>query len=145
MGCKDPYVLRMVAVSKLKKSFQIIIYRSSIIVDILILLIIWHLVNGSPVYCGGQLHIGLWLTTWQMAPMPHVPGQGSTHFWLMQAWFRGHSELTTHSGLHVGGLPINPGTHEHTACPFISRHWLLGPQGDGLHGWISTGTKILLN
>jgi len=99
-----------------------------------------HLVKGSPVKPGGQLQIGLWFITWQRAWSPHVPGHGSVHFWLIHAWFWGHSELTTHSGLHVGGLPMYPVRHEHTACPFISRHWLFGPQGDGLHGWVTAGT-----
>lgn len=31
--------------------------------------------------------------------------------------------------------------HEHTACPLISLQWLLGPHGDGLHGWTSIGAK----
>lgn len=72
--------------------------------------------------------------TWHLAFNPQDPGQGSIHFWLTHAFVRLHSELITHSGLHVGGLPIKPGTQEHTACPFICLHWLLGPQGDGLHG-----------
>lgn len=100
-----------------------------------------HLVKGSPVRCGGQLQIGLWFTTWHWAARPHVPGHGSVHFWLEQAWFNGHSELETHSGLQVGGLPINPGTQEHTACWFISRHWLFGPHGDGEHGFFGISAK----
>lgn len=99
-----------------------------------------HLTNGSPVYLGGQLHIGLWLLTWHWALSPHVPGHGSMHFWLLQAWSLGQSELTVHSGLQDGGLPMYPGTHEHTACWFIVRHWLFGPQGDGLHGFSTTGS-----
>lgn len=71
--------------------------------------------KGSPVYLAKQLQIGLWLTTWQVAPIPQVPGQGSIHFWLRQARFKGHSELWTHSGLQVGGLPMKPGMQEHTA------------------------------
>ena len=47
-----------------------------------------------------------------------------------------------HSGLHAGGLPMKPGTQEHTACPLISRHWLFGPQGDGLHGCVTTGAIL---
>lgn len=100
-----------------------------------------HLVNGSPVYLGGQLHIGLWLTTWHLAFNPQVPGQGSMHFWLTQAWFNGQSELTTHSGLHDGGVPIKLGTQVQTAWPFTALHWLFGPHGDGLHGFISMGSK----
>ena len=62
-----------------------------------------------------QLQMGLWFITWQFAFSPQVPGHGSIHFWFTQAWLRGHSELVTHSGRQVGGLPINPGTQEHTA------------------------------
>lgn len=66
----------------------------------------WHLVNGSPVYSGKQLHIGLWLMTWHLAPIPQVPGQGSRHFWFEQASFNLQSELTVHSGRQDGGEPI---------------------------------------
>jgi hypothetical protein len=65
-----------------------------------------HLTKGSPEYPAVQLHIGLWLTTWHRALRPHVPGQGSLHFWFIQALSSGHSELTTHSGLQLGGVPI---------------------------------------
>lgn len=44
-----------------------------------------HCKKGSPVYPGEQLQIGLWFNTWQRAFVPHVPGQGSLHFWLIQA------------------------------------------------------------
>lgn len=101
----------------------------------------WHLMKGSPVYLGGQLQIGLWLITWHLALTPHVPGQGSTHFWLLQASFWGHSLLVTHSGLHVGGDPIYPGTQEQMAWPLISRHCELGPHGDGWQGLVSIGAK----
>lgn len=99
-----------------------------------------HLINGSPVYLGGQMQIGLCLTTLHFASTPHDPTQGSIHFWLLHALLSGQSELTTHSGLHRGGLPRYPATHEHTACPFISLHWLLGPHGDGIHGFVTMGT-----
>lgn len=102
----------------------------------------WHLMKGLPVSPGGQLQIGLWLLTWHQAPTPQVPGQGSLHFWFAQASLRLQSELTTHSGLQDGGLPMNPGTHEHTACSLMSRHWLLGPQGDGLHGCFTTAAEV---
>lgn len=69
------------------------------------ILIAKHLTNGSPVNLSGQLQTGLWFTTWQIAPIPQVPGQGSIHFWLLHAWMRGHSELCTHSGLQFGGVP----------------------------------------
>ena len=99
-------------------------------------------INGSPVYRDGQLHIGLWLITWHLADIPQVPGQGSLHFWLLHAWFCEQSALIVHSGWQVGGLPIYPWTQEHTAWPLIWRHWELGPQGDGLQGFVSTGAKI---
>lgn len=104
----------------------------------------WHRMKGSPVFLEGQLQMGLWLTTWQVALTPHVPGQGSMHFWFRQARLRAHSEFVMHSGLHEGGVPKYPGTQEHTACPFTSRHWLLGPQGLGTHWFlgISSETKI---
>lgn len=77
--------------------------------------------------------------------MPHVPGQGSPHFWFKQASFWRHSELITHSGRQVGGLPINPSTQEHTAWSFISRHLLFGPHGVGWHGFCGACTKIGFN
>lgn len=84
--------------------------------------------------------------------MPHVPGQGFIHFWFIHAWLKRHSELVTHSGLQVGGLPINPSTQEHTAWPLISLHLLYGPHGEGLQGLliggatsISTVTFVNLN
>lgn len=46
-----------------------------------------------------------------------------------------------HSGLHDGGVPTYPTTQEHTAWLFISLHWLFGPQGDGLHGWLMICSK----
>lgn len=102
-----------------------------------------HLMKGSPVCLGAQLQIGLWFTTWHRAFIPQVPGHGSIHFWFTQAWLSGHSELETHSGLQVGGLPIKPGTQEQTAWPLTSLHWLLGPHGDGLQGFCRIGsTKI---
>lgn len=70
------------------------------------------------------------------ALMPQVPGHGSAHFWLMQAKFWGHSELTTHSGLHPGGLPTKLGRHVHTGWLLTSLHWLFGPQGDGWQGFL---------
>lgn len=54
----------------------------------------------------------------------------------MQALSNEHSELTTHSGRQAGAFPAKPGKHEQTATPLFSRHWLFGPHGDGLHGFI---------
>ena len=45
----------------------------------------WQRTNGSPVSSLGQLQIGLWLMTRQTAFSPQTPGQGSLHFWLIQA------------------------------------------------------------
>lgn len=101
-----------------------------------------HLVNGSPVCPGEQAQTGLWLMTEQWALRPHVPGQGSWHFWLMQALFWAHSELTVHSGLQPGGDPMYVGRQEQTACPLISRHWLLGPQGDGWQGLVGVTMAV---
>lgn len=65
-----------------------------------------HLIKGSPLNPGEQLHIGLWLTTLHLAFIPQVPGQGSRHFWFMHALFCIQSVLTVHSGLQAGGEPI---------------------------------------
>lgn len=62
---------------------------------------------------------------------PQGSGQGETHFWLIHASVEEHSLFTTHSGLQLGGLPMYVGKQEQTAWPFISRHLLFGPQGDG--------------
>lgn len=97
-----------------------------------------HLENGSPVNPCGHEHIGLWLITWHMAVVPQFPLQGSIQRWLEQALFNAHSALDMHSGLQVGGAPKNPGKQEQIACPLTSRHWLFGPQGEGLHGFISS-------
>jgi hypothetical protein len=68
--------------------------------------ILVHRENGSPVYPSGHEQIGLWLTVLQLDSIPHVLGQGSEHLSFKQAVCVGHSELTTHSGRHPGGLPI---------------------------------------
>lgn len=99
--------------------------------------------NGSPLKPMLQLQIALWLTVWQRAFIPHVPGQGSLHFWLMHDLSCEHSELTTHSGRQFGGAPVNSGKHEQTAWLFTSRHWLFKPHGDGWHGF-SIGTSWTL-
>lgn len=73
--------------------------------------------------------------------MPQVPGQGSTHLLFKHACVNGHSALTTHSGLQLGGFPIKPNWHEHTAISLLTLHKLFGPHGDGLHGCL--GVKSL--
>lgn len=57
-----------------------------------------HCINALPSIPWGQLHIGRWFITSHTAFCAQTPMQGSTHFRLMQALFRGHSELRTHSG-----------------------------------------------
>lgn len=98
----------------------------------------WQETNGSPRNPWGQLQIGLWFTTWQFALTPQVPGHGSIHFWLAQAWLREHSLLTIHSGWQKGGDPLYCGRHEQTATLDDMRHRLFGPQGDGSHGFNGT-------
>lgn len=93
-----------------------------------------HMVNGSPVYNSLQAQIGLWFLIIQVANVPQEVGQGFTHFWLTHARSWGHSEFRTHSGRHMGGVPVYCGKQEQTPWPFTTRHWLFGPQGDGLHG-----------
>lgn len=90
--------------------------------------------NGSPVYPSGQVQDGTWLMTLHRAPAPQEPGQGSRHFSRMHAFVLIQSELTTHSGLHDGGVPIYSGRHEHDGTPLMSRHCEYGPQGEGTHG-----------
>lgn len=63
--------------------------------------------------------------------LPQGPGQGEIHFRLTQVFSDEHSELTTHSGLQLGGDPWYSGKHEHTLTPFEIRHWLFGPHGEG--------------
>jgi len=84
------------------------------------------------------MHSGLWLTTLQYALFPQIPGQGSTHFLFTQAKFVGHSALVVHSGRHIGGFPIKYGKQEHTAWLLSSLHWLFGPHGEGVHGYIGS-------
>lgn len=93
-----------------------------------------HCVNGSPVKPFTQEHIGVWLTTWQLAFAPQELTHGSWHFWLMQAKLLAHSLLLTHSALQLGGLPIKSDKHIHS--DLSSRAWQceFGPHGFGLHG-----------
>lgn len=65
-----------------------------------------HCVNGSPVYPGLQVQIGLCVITWHLALTPQVFWHGSLHFFFIQALSCGHSELTIHSGRQAGGVPM---------------------------------------
>lgn len=69
-----------------------------------------------------------------MAKLPHVPGHGLTHFWLLQLLSEAHSELTTHSGLQFGGFPKNVSKHEQEARFPLTLQIELGPHGFGVHG-----------
>lgn len=91
-----------------------------------------------------QKQIGLWLMTLQLAFKPHELGHGSVHFWFTQARLAGHSVLTTHSGRQLGGEPTNVERQEQIAMPLFTRHSLLGPQGDGLHGSTLSGSSSSL-
>ena len=98
-----------------------------------------HRENGSPTVPGGQLQMGLWFWTSQTANIPQVPGQGSMHFWAMQARALEQSEFRRHSALHPWsdvGSPWYPLLQLQTICPALSSlHSVFGPQGDGLHGF----------
>lgn len=99
-----------------------------------------QLEKGSPVSPSGQEQTGIWLTTSQRALCPQVPGHGSRHLLLIQAWFLGHSSLRIHSGRQFSyGLPIYSGKHWHSPLP---RHTALGPHGDGLHGSVLSGLGV---
>jgi len=56
----------------------------------------------------GHVQMGLWFLVVQMARMPQVCRQGSTHFLFTQALSGAHSALTTHSGLQLGGWLMKP-------------------------------------
>ncbi|KAJ4432721.1 hypothetical protein ANN_21358 [Periplaneta americana] len=98
-----------------------------------------QLVKGSPVYPSGQVQTGVWLMTLHCAPAPQDPGQGSRHFSLRQAKLLGHSELITHSGRQLGGLPVYVGRQEQEGVPPTSWHCEYGPHGDGTHGFTYCG------
>jgi hypothetical protein len=79
-----------------------------------------------------------------------VPGHGSTHLLLVQAWLRSQSELRIHSGLQPSsGLPKRPGGQEQMQRPFSGLAMALAPQGFGLQasgrgvgGAITSNTMI---
>jgi len=94
-----------------------------------------HMLNGSPVYPGTQLHEGAWFRTLHSALSPHVPGHGSLHLLFAHAFVRSQSAFVTHSGLHpVYGSPKYSGRQTQEPAPFFSRQIALAPHGDGLHG-----------
>lgn len=65
----------------------------------------------------------------------------------MQAKSLGHSLLLTHSGLQLGGTPINSGEQEQEGELLTTLHWELGPHGEGSHGFcgiVGSGAKSIL-
>ena len=86
-----------------------------------------------------QAHIGMWLTTLQIAFTPQEFIQGSWHFCLMHANRLEHSLLLTHSGRQLGGNPINSRRHEQDGWSLSTWHSAFGPQGDGWQGLIGIG------
>lgn len=55
----------------------------------------------------------------------------------------GQSELTTHSGLQLGGLPIKLSMQAHDGSLFIAWHTEFGPHGDGTHGFkLGVGSSV---
>lgn len=57
----------------------------------------------------------------------------------MQAKLLLHSLLLIHSGLQFGGEPINSRRQEQDGEAPFTLHTALGPQGEGLHGFMGTG------
>jgi hypothetical protein len=98
-----------------------------------------HLSKGFPINPGGQVQIGLCLSTTHWALIPQLPGHGSWHWVLIQAKLAGQSSCLTHSGLQpsvLKGSPCIPGKQEQRACkiPGFTVQWVFLPQGEGLQG-----------
>jgi len=69
--------------------------------------ILLHKVSGFPVMPLGQKQIGLWLTIWQRACMPHAFSQGSIQSELTHANDLGQSALSEQRGRHpINGSPM---------------------------------------
>ena len=107
-----------------------------------------HSSNGFPEKPGLHLHWGMWLVTMQSAFRPQIPGlHGLTHFRLMHAWSRPHSELLTHSGRQPRmGSPWYPGRQVQMQLLPTTLWFVFGPQGFGLHGLLGcSGSEITLS
>lgn len=75
------------------------------------------------------------MMTRQSALMPQEPGQGSLHFWLIQASCGVQSLLLTHSGRQLGADPTYPERQLHEGEPAaVTTQELYGPHGDGTQG-----------
>lgn len=90
--------------------------------------------------------MGLCANTLQLALLAHCPTHGFTHRLLMQALSIAHSLFIVHSGRQLGGVPTNSDWQLHTAWELTSRHWLFGPQGDGVQGvgLVISGNTIIV-
>lgn len=78
----------------------------------------------------------------QRATFAQAPMQGFTHLLLKQALSLGQSEFKTHSGRQPAkGFPWNSGKQVHS--PLL--HWVLAPQGEGLHLSIGVGSTAKMN
>ncbi len=134
MDCMDPVLLELV---QLLKKITHIYERLNITLSLFCYIpggISAHWTNGSPLNPVGQEHMALWLTTVHKALIPQAPLHGSLHFCWMQARWLGHSAFIMHSGLHRGGLPVNPGKQVHTSWLFTTLHSAFVPHGDGTQG-----------
>lgn len=68
--------------------------------------ILSHFVSGLPIMPLGQKQVGLWLTTRQLACMPHAFLHGSMHSELTHANSLGQSALSVQRGWHpINGSP----------------------------------------
>uniref|UniRef100_A0A1A9ZCR5 Uncharacterized protein n=1 Tax=Glossina pallidipes TaxID=7398 RepID=A0A1A9ZCR5_GLOPL len=75
---------------------------------------------------------------------PHEPTQGSSHFCRIQALVEGHSGLMVHSGLQLGGVPMNECAQEQAGLSPTTLHSELGPHGEGIQGSIGSIGSVLL-
>lgn len=60
----------------------------------------------------------------------------------MQALSSEHSALIVHSGRQLGGAPTCDVKQEQEGMPPLLRHWLFGPQGEGIQGSLSVIFRV---
>lgn len=76
--------------------------------------------------------------------MPHAPWHMSIHLLLEHALSNEQSLFVTHSGRQPRyGSPKYSGAHVHAPAEFLTVHIALGPQGDGLQGFVSSSLGIV--
>ena len=96
-------------------------------------------------YPFGQEQTGLWFITVQIASVPQLPGHGSIHFWLTQAWRSGHELLVTQPGLHSDkGFPKKFAMHVQMASVPDAVHLAFIPHGFGVQGRLAIGGITVL-